>query len=279
MAATPPDAAAIAAEAARYFRRWRLKPDGAALVTHSSSLHPVIFGGLPAMLKLPFHPEERDGGVLMEYWAGDGAAEVYDRDDAAILLERATGTRSLAAMARAGRDDEASRILFMAASRLHALRPAPRPDLVALADWFRELWPMAARDGGRLAEAARIARALLAEQQEPVTLHGDIHHDNVLDFGPERGWLAIDPKRLCGDRAFDFANIFTNPDLAIAGRPGRLERQLTVVAEAAALEPQRLLRGVAAWAGLSAAWWLGDGFEPELEFVVLDRALALLDNA
>jgi streptomycin 6-kinase len=51
----------------------------------------------------------------------------------------------------------------------------------------------------------------------------------VLDFGA-CGWLAIDPKRLAGERGFDFANIFTNPDLAdparLAGRSGKKSRFL-----------------------------------------------------
>ena len=38
----------------------------------------------------------------------------------AILLERATGTRSLAAMALRGEDDAATRILCATASTLHA---------------------------------------------------------------------------------------------------------------------------------------------------------------
>jgi streptomycin 6-kinase len=59
---------------------------------------------------------------------------------------------------------------------------------------------------------------LLAEPREVGVLHGDLHHGNVLDFGV-RGWLAIDPKGLLGERGFDFANIFTNPISQI--RPGR----------------------------------------------------------
>jgi streptomycin 6-kinase len=85
----------------------------------------------------------------------------------------------------------------------------------------------------------------------------------VLDFG-ERGWLAIDPKRLLGERGFDFANIFTNPDLAdpaqpVATEPGRFAQRLDVVARAANLERQRLLLWILAWTGLSASWFLGDG--------------------
>jgi len=54
---------------------------------------------------------------------------------------------------------------------------------------------------------------LLADQHDVGVLHGDIHHGNILDFGP-RGWLTIDPKGLIGERDFDYANLFCNPDLA-----------------------------------------------------------------
>ena len=40
-------------------------------------------------------------------------------------------------------------------------------------------------------------------------LHGDLHHENIM-HGP-RGWLAIDPKGVLGDPAFDAANWFYNP--------------------------------------------------------------------
>ncbi len=85
----------------------------------------------------------------------------------------------------------------------------------------------------------------------------------MLDFGA-RGWLAIDPKGLLGERGFDFANIFTNPDLAdatrsVATEPGRFVWRLDVVVEAASLERQRLLNWILAWTELSAAWFLSDG--------------------
>jgi streptomycin 6-kinase len=103
---------------------------------------------------------------------------------------------------------------------------------------------------------------LLATQQDILVLHGDMHHGNVLNFGPRR-WLAIDPKGLIGERYFDYANIFCNPDDATASRPGRLARQAGVVAEAAHLERSRLLAWVVAWAGLSAAFSLDDGLPPD----------------
>ncbi len=126
--------------------------------------------------------------------------------------------------------------------------------------------------------AAATARALLAEPRQVVPLHGDLHHGNVLDGGP-RGWLAIDPKRLRGERAFDFANIFCNPDLETAAAPGRLARQAAVVAAAAGLERARLLRWVLAYAGLSAAWTLSDDEHPEIALAVAEIAAAALGKA
>lgn len=50
----------------------------------------------------------------------------------------------------------------------------------------------------------------MADPHDVVVLHGDIHHGNVLDGG-ERGWRAIDPKGLLGERTFDFVNILLAP--------------------------------------------------------------------
>ena len=118
---------------------------------------------------------------------------------------------------------------------------------------------------------------LLAAPQEEVVLHGDIHHDNILDFGA-RGWLAIDPKGLRGERGFDFANIFCNPDRATALAPGRLAQRATLIAEAAGLKRKRLLQWVLAWAGLSAAWILSERLTPQVDLSVAAEAAAELQR-
>jgi streptomycin 6-kinase len=265
-----------------YLRHWDLVPDGNPIVTPAARLLPVRRGGEPAMLKLSTEEDERFGSVLMEWWDGDGAARVLARDATALLLERAMGPASLAEMARTGQDDEACRILCIVAKRLHAPRAKPLPELIPLARWFHELGPAAAKHGGILTRCAEAARTLLAEPREVGVLHGDLHHDNVLDFGA-RSWLAIDPKRLLGERGFDFANIFTNPDLAdptrpVATEPGRFARRLKVVAEAAELERERLLRWILAWTGLSAAWFLGDGDPAAIDLRIAELAAAELDR-
>ena len=255
-----------------YLDRWNLMWDGNPIVTHSSRLLPVRHDGAPAMLKIATEPEERRGAETMLWWRGDGVARVLAHEGDALLMERATGERSLSEMARSGRDDEATRILCAAAARLHAPRSRPLPSsLVPLDIWFRELKPAAARYGGILAQAADMARDLLADQREVVLLHGDLHHGNVLDFGP-RGWLAIDPKGLLGERTFDFVNLLRNPDDETALGPGRFARQATVIAEAAGLDRVRLLQWTVAFCGLSAAWILEDGDEPAADLAIAELA-------
>ncbi len=265
-----------------HLHHWDLVPDGSPITTPAARLLPVRRRGEPAMLKIAIEKDERSGAVLMEWWDGDGAARVLAYDDTALLLERAMGPASLADMARNGRDDDASRILCTVAARLHAPRAKPLPDLTPLPHWFRDLEPAATTHGGILTRCAREAHALLADPRELCVLHGDLHHDNVLDFG-ERGWLAIDPKRLVGERGFDYANIFTNPDLSDPSRPvatqaGRFARRLDVVTEAAGLERQRLLRWILAWTGLSAAWYLGDGDPAAVDLRIAELAAAELDR-
>jgi streptomycin 6-kinase len=118
---------------------------------------------------------------------------------------------------------------------------------------------------------------LLASERDIVVLHGDMHHGNVLNFG-SRGWLAIDPKGLVGERYFDYANIFCNPDHETATMPGRLAHQLRVVADAAHLERRRLLAWVVAWAGLSAAFSLDDGRPPDTGLRVAELAAVELSR-
>jgi streptomycin 6-kinase len=262
-----------------FIDRWGLVPDGDSILTRSSRLLPVRRGNEPAMLKIAVEPEEKWGAGLMIWWNGIGAARVIEHDDDAVLLERATGCRSLADMASHGKDDEASLIICDVVARLHAPRHSPPPEAVPLADWFRALDPMASREGGIFVRSAATARMLLANPREVVPLHGDVHHGNILDF-EERGWLAIDPKRLEGERAFDYANLFCNPDHPVATAPDRLARQANVVVESARLERKRLLQWVVAWAGLSAAWLFEDGENDHVESTIriAEIAAAELDK-
>ena len=258
-----------------YMQRWQLQPDGQAFETHSSLLMPVRYRGAAAMMKIAREQEEKFGGLLMCWWQGEGAARVLAWHEDGILLERAQGSRSLPQMVRDGDDRQATEILCQVVARLHAPRAEPLPELIPLHQWFNSLWPAAQAHGGMLRLSARVAAELLTSPREQTVLHGDIHHDNVLDFG-ERGWLVIDPKRLYGERAFDYANIFCNPNYGIATDPDIFQRRVVQICQLAGLERQRLLQWILAWAGLSAAWFMEDGEAADIDFRVAEQAALAL---
>ncbi|MFC4174145.1 aminoglycoside phosphotransferase family protein [Microvirga sp. GCM10011540] len=265
-----------------FLDKWNLTPTGDPIFTHTSQLLPVLSQGQPAMLKITDDPDEKHGHLLMRWWAGNGAAQVLAYDEGAVLLERATGPRSLVTLANEGLDAEATRIICDVARQLHAMRGAPPPSLIPLATWFEPLAPTAQAQGGILVHSAAAAAEVLASEREIVPLHGDLHHENILDF-EDRGWLAIDPKRVIGERTFEYTILFCDPDLGlphltIARRSETFAQRLNVVSEAADLETRRLLRWILAWAGLSAAWQINDNLDPGIELRVAEMAWAALNT-
>lgn len=254
--------------------RWGLFPDGAPFSTPGSDLLPVRREGVPAMLKRANTTEERAGAAVLRWWDGDGAARVVEHDADITLMERATGPGDLRRMALSGRDDEATRILCDTVRHLHRPRSgAPATEPVPLREWFGSLERVRDTEP-RYRRSWEAAERLLAEPQEVLVLHGDVHHDNVLDFGA-RGWLAIDPKCVVGERGYDYANLLTNPELPTAADPARFARQLEVIVAASGLSRDRLLLWVIAFAGLSAAWFDedGDAAARERDFAVADLAV------
>jgi streptomycin 6-kinase len=219
-----------------------------------------------AVLKINFpHPESAREPDALAHWDGDGAARLLARDDErrALLIERCRpGTQAWAES-----DEAATRAAADVLARLHAKpappRPgdAPRDGFFALADaalaWAREI-PARWERHGRPCERALIDRAvsalpqLAATQARLVVCHQDLHGGNLLTSA--RGWLAIDPKPLAGEPAFDCASLIRDRrDTHLEART--LERRLSTLSDALELDRER----VREWAIAHAlAWGLED---------------------
>jgi streptomycin 6-kinase len=223
------------------------------------------------MLKVAHIEEEQRGARQLAWWHGSGAARVYACDDEAVLLERALGD-SLRNLFDEGQSDEATTIICGVAARLHAPSRPPPPFLVPLQRWFQpllEATPVTAEQQVAVSAAA----ALLSGNVEQVPLHGDLHHENVLDFGGG-DWRAIDPKGLVGDRTFDLIHLLRNPDIDSA--PDMLEQRAGQVSRESNVSTCRLLKWVLAFSHLSAIWAAEDGHSPEADLAVSRQALALI---
>ncbi|RXZ72309.1 hypothetical protein ESP51_05230 [Agromyces albus] len=270
------------AVATDWLDHWRLSLDGAVFQTETSTLAPAYTAtGQAVMLKISHVEEEQRGSELLAAWSGHGAARVLEHEGDAVLMERATGPRSLAHLSVSGADAAATEVLCATAAVLHEASadvldsPGP-PDLVPLRTWFRDLFAHADELTPFHRRGADLALALLDDERDVVALHGDVHHANVLDFG-ERGWLAIDPKGLLGDRTFDYCNLFCNPSPELALEPGRLEARFAQVTDAAGFESHRLARWLMAWCALSSTWHALDGDDAAAASMIRigERALTL----
>lgn len=105
-----------------YLKQWSLTPDGECISTNTSILLPVLYQHEPALLKIATHTEEQDGGELMLWWNGEGAAPVLAHAPNALLMERAPGDSSLINKVRCNQDDEATRIICAVVNRLHKVQ-------------------------------------------------------------------------------------------------------------------------------------------------------------
>jgi streptomycin 6-kinase len=196
----------------------------------------------------------------------------YNTEFGALLLERLTPGRTLASL---DGDAEATRI---AASIMRELwRPLPSnasfpTKFPTTAQWAGGLGRLRTRfDGGTgpfpraLVETAEsLFRELLPSSEPPVLLHGDLHHGNILSAG-RRPWIAIDPKGLSGERAYEVGALLRNPDTRLSTNVQVQRRRIDVLQDELALDRDRMLGWGTAQAVLSA-WWSyedsGSGWEP-----------------
>ncbi|WP_084646110.1 aminoglycoside phosphotransferase family protein [Devosia insulae] len=272
----------------RALARWSLTRPTLIAETATSLVYRVERTGQPpAVLKLlkPGSGEdERNGGSLLVWYAGNGAAAIYGLARDAVLMELADG-ETLGDVARVGRDAEATEILCDTVAKLHAPRDAAPPaGLEPLRERFEALfrvgaaaWPRQARD--LVGRATGIAYNLFDKPMEIIPLHGDIHHDNIVSGA--RGWVAIDPKGLIGDPAYDYANSFLNPeegdDFVISA--SRVARHSHAIAARTGIPRRHLLAWASAHAALSAAWDIEDGNPVTQQISILPLLLGAYDTA
>ena len=281
-AAAEPWLDALPARLAPLAARWRIALDrtAAPLVGRTSVVVPGERDGAPVMVKLALDP--RDAAAEASALRAWGTATVPAPADAegGSPLACAAGAppvpRLLATDAQAGallleaivpgtalRANRAAPSVDACAALLLALRaPLPPPWLPSLSErveWVFALWSerrasepraRAAVPAARLERGRDAARELAADRAAPRALvQGDLHLGNVLDGGPARGLVAIDPRPCVGDPLFDAVELVLHGPPSVAAARERA----ALLAARTGDDRDRVIAWCAALAALDAA--------------------------
>ncbi|SHM67024.1 aminoglycoside phosphotransferase family protein [Actinacidiphila paucisporea] len=235
--------------------------------------------GEPAVLKVGMvNRETEKEHAALAHWDGRGAVRLLRAEPAegAMLLERLRADVSLRSLAEPKAMLEAEGVLqrlWVPVVDGHPFRTVAEAtgELAALLRERRSA-PFAA-DAGAVIDEALAAQAELAgsaDEVESVLLHGDYHHGNVL-AGERMPWLAIDPKPLAGERAFDLAWLARDRLSTLAAQPGSratARRRIAKLADALEVDAGRL-RGWSVFRAVEAGvWYLSVGGRDDGELLL-----------
>lgn len=196
-----------------YLKKWNLRDPFLLEKTPTSHVYKVKSKNNTFVLKLLTTlgvEDETNGAIALKYFDGIGSVSLIEHDSSAHLLEYADGT-NLKQLVKNGQDKKATEIIAQTVLKLQSNRRKPIPNkLTPLKVRFQSLTNRP-RDDLLIFEKAKILIGkLLDNLTDEVVLHGDIHHENIL-FSQNRGWLAIDPKGLLGEKTYELANTLMNP--------------------------------------------------------------------
>ncbi|GAA2598948.1 MULTISPECIES: aminoglycoside phosphotransferase family protein [Streptomyces] len=263
--------------AAGFLERWELRLDGPSMHGWAALVLPVVCrDGTEAVLKLQILDEESEGEpVALRVWDGDGAVRLLDHDAATgtMLLERLDSGRMLSHV-----EDSREAVLVLARLLAH-LTATPAPSgLRRLGDIARRMLERTPGTLERIADpadrrlVADCAAAVREVADEPGDrlLHWDLHYENVLaaDRAP---WLAIDPKPLAGDPAFDLL-----PALDNRYNPAETRWRFDAMTDVLSLDRERARAWSLGRVLQNSLWNVEDGDPletPQLEIGRLLRAL------
>lgn len=266
--------------------RWSLRPgERYPYVGYAWVARVTLADGSPAVLKLAPPSDETTCEIdALRIYGGRGAVRLLDADPAvaALLLERLEPGTPLAEL----EDDERATRIAAGVMR-ETWRPLPQehgfPTLERRGAALGRFRAARGEDTspfppGLFAAAEATYARLCASAAPPVLLHGDLHHWNILS-AERQPWLAIDPKGLAGEPAFEAGALLRNRIGPLPAARQRAEARATILAAELGLDRRRILDWAFAQAVLSVTWSLEDeGALDSHAREVLALAAALLDS-
>jgi streptomycin 6-kinase len=266
-------------------RQWHLSesPDRPRLRSFTGITGFARRGGTDVVLKVPAVAHHLASLALIHF-DGLGAVRLLESEpDGAMLIEFANPGSPLSDLVSSGSDERATHALCDVAALLHA-PVAPRGGFRLVSEQeetFRlyRLGQMGRIPSKLVEQAHALFRDLAASQTDHRLLHGDLHHENIV-LDKDRGWLAIDPQPLLGEREFDLAAAFRNPgeqppwpvtsDVA--------DRRCRIMCQRLRIDRHRLLGWVLVESVRLAIWSVDSGFDPDWSLATVEAVRPLLEG-
>lgn len=150
----------------------------------------------PIILKLGLdHEALTREAFALKCFAGYGAVKVLSEDDGMLLLERAVPDTSLKSYFP-DQEHESIEIACVVMQKLHQVNIPENHNFPHIKDWLKAFDKDWSIPDVYLKKARKLRGQLLKTTGPDVLLHGDLHHDNILQNGND--WLVIDPKGVIG---------------------------------------------------------------------------------
>jgi streptomycin 6-kinase len=240
--------------------------------------------GTPVVVKAFLPNGETSQVEALRLFDGHGMVRLlsWDPDDEVMLLERLRPGTLLSTE----EDDE--KVTSIAASVMRQIwrTVPPGHTFPTVSDWGKGFARLRQHYGGGcgpfpvalLEEAETLFSELNASIAEPVLLHGDLHHENILAAEREP-WLAIDPKGVVGEPAYETGALLRNqlsvvlkapqPDRVMARRVDQLSDELDI--------DRARVRGWGLAQAVLSVWWDVEDFGhlEDYDVVTLDCAALL----
>jgi streptomycin 6-kinase len=243
------------------------------------SIHVVVKAGVPNL-------ELENEIAALRAFDGYGAVTLIEAlpEQGVFLLEQLRPGEPVLHL----KDDETATSIASEVMRHLWKSGLPDGDFPSVTDWADGLQKLRERfDGGtgpfpkKLIETTEVLfRDLLSSMDEATLLHGDLHHWNILSAEREP-WLAIDPKGVVGEPAYEVGAWLRNPfpNILTFDHPKNvITRRLDQFAEHLMLDRDRLLAWGISQAVLAAWWSFDDDDENWSTWIKVAEVISTTDN-
>lgn len=178
-----------------------------------------------------------------------------DEERNAFLMEYLDPGNSLKSLVKNQSDETATIIICQTILALKSTQPIPAS--FKHLSQLTESLPLLKEhiESSMLSRVESQFRELSTDRIPEVLLHGDLHHDNILQSGSS--WKIIDPHGYRGDPAAEVGPMIHNPhDCFPMNKPLQktIEARLKILAECLPFDPQRMQAWAFCLTLLSAAW-------------------------